>query len=330
MEKQTKILDPKLDVIFQALFGEEGSERITKAFLERILDIKIKKIELNQNPILRRQTKDGKMGVLDVIAKINDNQNIDIEMQMSNQENIKDRILYYWSRLYIRSIKKTENYEKLEKSIIILITNEKVSGLEELECHTEWKIIEKKNKKVILTDKLEIHIIELEKLNSYMDSMNTKLIDWLTFLQDPESERVKSSMENNKELREAKEKLEQISEDEKMQQLAWWREKWVLDENTRKYREKKNVELEKRNAEAEKRNAEAEKRNAEAEKRNAEAEKRLQEKEISLQEKTKQLIQKLFETGMTEEQIIEITGFTKEEIEKIINYEKTIENNLKI
>ena len=45
MDKQTKILDPKLDVIFQALFGEEGSERITKAFLEKILEIKIQKIE---------------------------------------------------------------------------------------------------------------------------------------------------------------------------------------------------------------------------------------------------------------------------------------------
>ena len=89
MEKQTKLIAQKLDVIFQALFGEEGSERITKAFLERILDIKIQKIELNQNPILRRDKKDDKLGVLDVIAKANDNQNVDIEMQMSNQANIK-------------------------------------------------------------------------------------------------------------------------------------------------------------------------------------------------------------------------------------------------
>ena len=32
--KQNKILLPKLDVIFQAIFGEVGSERITKKFLE--------------------------------------------------------------------------------------------------------------------------------------------------------------------------------------------------------------------------------------------------------------------------------------------------------
>ena len=142
MEKKTKLLNPKLDVVFQALFGEQGSERITKSFLERILDIEIEKIELNQNPILRRENIEDKLGILDVIAKINDNQNIDIEMQIANNENIKNRMLYYLSKLYVRSIKKAEDYEKLEKSMVILISDKKIKGLEELECHTEWKIIE--------------------------------------------------------------------------------------------------------------------------------------------------------------------------------------------
>ena len=31
--KKVKLLSPKIDVVFQALFGEEGSERITKEFL---------------------------------------------------------------------------------------------------------------------------------------------------------------------------------------------------------------------------------------------------------------------------------------------------------
>ena len=55
-EKNKKTLSPKLDVVFQALFGEVGNERITKAFLQEILKEKIDKIELNVNPILRRET----------------------------------------------------------------------------------------------------------------------------------------------------------------------------------------------------------------------------------------------------------------------------------
>ena len=54
-KKETKVLSPKLDVVFQALFGEVGNEKITKGFLETILERKIEKIDLNKNPILRRR-----------------------------------------------------------------------------------------------------------------------------------------------------------------------------------------------------------------------------------------------------------------------------------
>ena len=231
-EKNKKTLSPKLDVVFQALFGEIGNERITKAFLQEILKEKIDKIELNVNPILRRETIEDKMGVLDVIAKINNKQNIDIEMQMISNEKLPERILYYWARLFSKGIKKGENYEKLEKTIAILITNKKIKKFEELKYHTEWKIFETENKKEMLTDKLEIHIIELEKIEENNQESNDKLLDWLYFLINPDSRRVKEKMEENKELKEAKEKLDKITEDERMQQLAWWREKAIYEENT--------------------------------------------------------------------------------------------------
>ena len=46
--KETKTLSPKLDVVFQALFGEIGNERITKGFLETILKRKIESIDLER------------------------------------------------------------------------------------------------------------------------------------------------------------------------------------------------------------------------------------------------------------------------------------------
>ncbi len=39
-------------------------------------------------------------------------------------------------------------------------------------------------------------------------------------------------MKENEELKEAKEKLDKITEDARMQQLAWWREKAIYEENT--------------------------------------------------------------------------------------------------
>ena len=69
--KETKTLSPKLDVVFQALFGEIGNERITKGFLETILKRKIESIDLSKNPILRREFKDDKLGEMQYRNAIN-------------------------------------------------------------------------------------------------------------------------------------------------------------------------------------------------------------------------------------------------------------------
>ena len=161
---QKKILSPKLDIVFQALFGEEGSERITKDFLQTILKEEITEIQLDVNPILRRDTPNDKLGILDVVAKINGKENCDIEMQIVDNENLIDRILYYWGKRYTKTLNKGEDYKKLEKTIVILITDKKMKNLEELKYHTEWKILELEKRQKILTDKFEIHIIELEKI----------------------------------------------------------------------------------------------------------------------------------------------------------------------
>ena len=64
---------------------------------------------------------------------------------MVNQEALIERLLFYWGRIYTRQIKRSEDYKQLEKTIVILIANFKIKGLEELEYHSEWKIIETKN-----------------------------------------------------------------------------------------------------------------------------------------------------------------------------------------
>ena len=139
------ILSPKLDVVFQALFGEVGSEQITSKFLEAILNQKIESIDLSKNLVLRRDYPDDKLGVLDIIAKINGSEYCNIEMQVAEQEEIIERILFYWSKLYSKQIKSGKSYDTLQKAIIILITNFNVQGLESLEYHTSWKIKNEKD-----------------------------------------------------------------------------------------------------------------------------------------------------------------------------------------
>ena len=48
-ERKNTILSPKLDIVFQILFGEVGSEEITKDLLSTILDEQINEIDLEPN-----------------------------------------------------------------------------------------------------------------------------------------------------------------------------------------------------------------------------------------------------------------------------------------
>ncbi len=243
--QKKKILSPKLDVIFQALFGEVGSERITKKFLEAILDKKLEEVDLTGNIVLRRENLEDKMGVLDVLVKINNDEYCNVEMQMAEKEKLLERILYYWSRIYAKNLKSGNDYENLKKTIEVLIVNFEINELKKLEYHSKWKIIEEKERKLILTEDLEIHIIELPKIYKLKgEEQEEELIKWLNFIEDPESKKVEEYMKENKEIKEAKEKLEVMSEDERMQILAELREKAIRDEKAeRRFAERKGREL---------------------------------------------------------------------------------------
>jgi predicted transposase/invertase (TIGR01784 family) len=226
-EKKFKLLSPKIDVVFQALFGEVGNERITKKFLENIMNRKIESIDLNQNPILRRELKDDKIGVLDIIAKLDNKENCNVEMQIIDKKNIVERILFYWSKLYIRSIKRGIDYDKLEKTIVILITDFEIKSLKEVPGLSKWQLREETNRAQILTEKLELYIIQLPRKGNIK---NEELKEWLSFIENPKDMEVIEAMKKIEELKEAGEKLNKISEDEKMQRIAELREKAIMDE----------------------------------------------------------------------------------------------------
>ena len=301
--KNIKTLSPKLDVVFQALFGEVGNESITKGFLETILERKIDSIDLSKNPILRREFKDEKLGVLDIIAKLDKDEICNIELQIVDKKNIIERILYYWSRLYSRQIKSGEDYKILQKAIVILITDFKIENLEELDYHSRWKIMEdKQGKKIILTQKLEIDIIELPKIIG-KEKEQDNLLDWLYFLENPKSERVTEKMKENENLKEAVKKLDNLSEDEKMQRIADLRQKAIMDEKAI-YEKGLEVGIEKGMKEGIQRGIE----------------KGIEKGIMEGSQKEKiEIAKKMLELKIDKETIAEATGLTEQEIEKILD-----------
>ena len=90
-----------------------------------------------------------------------------------------------------------------------------------------------KNDKRLLTDDLELRIIEIPKADKILknDKYN-KIAQWLTFFDNPNTERVEEIMKENEEVKKANSVLYEMSEDEELQRLAELREKWDLDERS--------------------------------------------------------------------------------------------------
>ena len=94
-----------------------------------------------------------------------------------------------------------------------------------------WALIEKKGRKSILTDFIDVVIIEIPKIYKLKGNENEdKLLEWIYFLDNPNSEVVDKIMEKNNGVKEAKEKLEDMSNDVIMQRLAEWQESAEHDE----------------------------------------------------------------------------------------------------
>ena len=236
------------------------------------MENKVTEIELDKNPILEKDLLDDKIGILDIKAKADNNTNINIEMQLVDRKDIEKRILYYWSKMYIQGIKQAEDYKKLEKSIIILFTDYELEVLKDIEKYvTQWNIKEKEYNQTVLTNVLEIYIIEIKKYKEKEEK--SELDKWIKFLENPEV----IKMGENKSVDKAKKVLEEISQDERERYLAELREKYIMDQ--------KAIE-------------------------DAGYDKGEKNKAIEIAKKMKQ-------KNIPIKEIIEITGLTREEIEKL-------------
>ena len=239
--KKQELLEPKNDVVFQALFSQ-GREKITKAMLEDILKIKIQKIDLDKRKDLLNDSKQNKNGRVDIRAVINDNIECDIEMQLYTHEKMIERFLYYWAKMYSASLQVSDEYKKLRKTISIIIVDDKLPQFKGIhKAHTKWQLREEKHKEIILTSFCELHIIEIPKaIEEYKENKQDETLQWMMFLENPEDREVIKIMEENEDIKEAKEELDKISQDEMLRREALNAKIARMDYNQHMYEAKRD------------------------------------------------------------------------------------------
>ena len=219
-------LKPTNDFIFKKIFGETKNEKLLKDLLESILtDIEIKKVEVNKDVSLTRKMITEKLGILDVVATLNDETKVNIEMQVKDYYNTVERSLFYGTGVFHENLESGEDYIDIPQSISIWITNYDV--FEEGPFHERARL-RRDYENILLTERLEFHYIQLPKFKKKCKRISSKLEQWLTFIINENMEAI--SMSDNENIKEAEKELEYLTGDEATRRLAYLREKAIRDE----------------------------------------------------------------------------------------------------
>ena len=213
-------LKPLNDFIFKKLFGEKDDEIILLSFLNAILSKTytepLTEIIIIENKELTKEMLEDKTGRIDVRAKTQNGEQIDVEVQLTDQNNMDKRTLFYWGKLFLEGIKQGEDYTNLKKVITINLVN--FNYLETKDYHSSFHLWEDSEKDYLLSDVMEIHFIELPKFRKNTlkngEEGNKELNRWLSFLQqDISEERLEEIIKMDPAIKMAEEKLEKLSHD---------------------------------------------------------------------------------------------------------------------
>ena len=220
------LLDPKMDFVFKNIFGSEKNSKILISFLNATLKSKdlITSVEIKNTDLNKGYIED-KFSRLDVKATTSNEEIINIEIQLKNEYNMIQRSLYYWSKLYSEQLNEGEDYSILKRTICINILNFKY--LKTRKFHSAYRLKEIYSNEE-LTDVAEIHFIEIPKLEDGSDEKDM-LVPWIEFLKDPESEKVRNLEMSIEEIRQAKDELIKMSNDDTQRELYEMRAKTLKD-----------------------------------------------------------------------------------------------------
>ena len=165
MTKQKRKVYRLNDFFFKNLMGDEKRSNLTLRFLNLILNRtgedafkSIQFLKTEQDPL----TKDGKLSILDVKASVDDKTFVNIELQVSRQNYIVERSMFYISRIFSEQAVRGHDYDELKPVIGINLLDFKL--FEELSNWHNTANFTVKGIEKPITDCLTMHFLELPKL----------------------------------------------------------------------------------------------------------------------------------------------------------------------
>jgi predicted transposase/invertase (TIGR01784 family) len=206
-----KFVNPKNNVAFKKIFGNEQQKEILISFLNAVLDLNgdraIEDLEI-LNPYQAPKLEGLKYTLLDVRARDKRGVTFIVEMQLENIPGLTKRFVYYAAKAYVSQIERGEDYPKLNRVIFIGILDfVAFSGEKYLTRHAllNTATCEQEIKEI------EFNFIELPKFTKEEPELESILEKWLFFLKKATEQEAVPASANTRALQVAYEIANQFS-----------------------------------------------------------------------------------------------------------------------
>ena len=179
-----KFADPKNDLAFKKIFGNEKHKNILISFLNSVLDFQDEKTIVDvtmANPYQVPKIPELKETILDIRATNRNGDTFIVEMQRKDLGDFTKRSLYYTSKAYSSQLPKGNNYTELKKVYFIGILNFNI--FENKNYISRHLIINQETKTQDLDD-FEFTFIELPKFKKELEELETILDKWIYFIKN--------------------------------------------------------------------------------------------------------------------------------------------------
>ena len=185
---------------------------VLRGFLAAVFNMEaedIQEIEVKDR-YLKKTSINGKLGILDVRAFIVGIGDINTEIQIQPYKYWNERTIFYSSQMYVENVMKGEGYEQCRKVISIGILG--FNNCKDTSYFYSSYHLKEDERNTLLSDILEFHIIELDKLKCEVKDKHRNLHKWARLI-NAESEEQRMEIEKDPYIEEALKELEKLSID---------------------------------------------------------------------------------------------------------------------
>ena len=165
----------KTDTLFKMLFVQYPE--LLKKLVAALLGIPLESIEqfTIRNPEMPPDNLGDKFCRLDINMTVN-GQRVDLEVQIGNEGDYPERVLFYWAREFSSALPKGKGYGILPRTVVISIIDFVLFDCEEYQSFFQPLEVERHT---LLSDKMGLHFFELPKLPEVVGEKD-KLLLWLS------------------------------------------------------------------------------------------------------------------------------------------------------